>query len=365
MAINIDTLDATAADSFAPDLGAPSSAGSIDELNTGIPNVEDLPGSEHGSDGFFDEDDVYGRPQQESDESLDGEATDEESDSTEQEANDSSLPKMTIDIEGKQVEFALDPEDETLRRTLRRGVKFDKLKEKFNIQKSEVAEYAKVAEDAKEAQEVFSAVQEHIADGNVDYAVRAFLGERYSEYMESQIEFAMRYADADPRERELMDKEREATGLSQKERQKDRELRKLKEQLELKEMDTQTEKYNSIAQSAYRKAEISADEVNNESKRYALNKRLWKNSWSTIEELQDGGRTITPKLMQKVFSHESKLLKSLLGKSSGNPKVKEKKQEMAKQTAAAVATQNYPSNKERNTNKHAGKSFRQLLDLLK
>ena len=360
--MKLENLDSSASDSFEVDIAAPEMASSEElgsEASNDVTNIDEL---DNGQGGFWDNSDVSNSSERSA-------QTDEDLVSNEnpieQESADLVESAMSIDINGKPVEFNLDPEDENLRRTLRNGVKAKKWKAELNSSKAEIKQMQESLAGAKEAQEVFNTMQEHMEDGNLDMIVQSLLGDQYKDYMNEKIEGFIKYQDASPEERNLMDQELKSKTLSNSERAKEKRIKELQDELDGNKESAQVSQLSGYATDALRKVEFSSEEIADKSLRHNLNKRLWKNSWDTIKDL-DGKYEITSKLINKVFTREGKMLKSALGKQS-NTVVHEKKKVLAKQSAAAVATKNHPkrSSMPKSAANWNGKSVHDLLNLMK
>ena len=360
MAVNLDALDSTASESFTIDTDSSQLDLASNAPEENLDMVDDLEAPPSSGHSFFDDDEGQERS---NDLEADQEQDTEILDSSEEKPGN----RMSIDVNGKTKDFNLDPEDETTRRTLRKGVKYDKLRGSLDKYKSEATTFKEELEAAKPTLEVFQQIQEHISDGNLEYVAQAVLGDNYESFVESIVEEAFKYSEATPEERLLMDRDRETKSLSQKERAKEKQIKELQSKLDNQQFDIQAEKMQGYATDALRSSQFSADEVVDSSKRHSLNKKIWRNSWDTISELSEKGRDISPKLVKKVFERESKLLKEIVGDKLSSPKAAEEKKKVAKQTAAATATQNYPSTQKKESKFNLGniKSAHDLMKFLK
>lgn len=368
MATGINALDSTSSDSFeVSDNITEAASESREEL------VEE-PAQDMAKEGgsWYDEEDGQEHldvpaPENSEDDSSTEEVSAEQAEDADSTDGETSPQRMSIDVRRKNHEFNLDPNDETLRRTLRNGVRAQDIKADNDKLTAEMTELRTSVEDANEAQSVFQELTNLASEGDYDQIVKAVLGAKYQEYLETKIDDYMGYQNATPEERATMDAQRAAKQASYAERVKDKKIKELESRLESKASGAEEQKLHGYATASLRANAISADEIADADIRSRMNKRLWSSSWDAIKTLSKT-REITPKLIEAVFKKESKLSRYGVSAatSSSIQEAVAKKKEVAATTAGNIATSNHPqSGKGPNLDGWNGKSAKDLLKFFK
>jgi len=359
-------IDSSASNDSGLDFFGPSTAGQE--------NAEPPPSSPSVTD--LTDEDLFGGPSESNATSGDTEAAapegdqplvGEESEAPKQESQ-SEVPTVSIDIRGKQKEFKLDPKDEVLRRTLRNGERAAAIKAEAEKLKVEHKEMSGKLKDYSEAHEVLNEIRALGQEGEYSRIVKAVLGDKFEAFLESTIDEYESFKRASPEERRLMDMERSKKDATYADRIKDREIKRLREQLESESTQKEDGKVHGYATSALTSHKFKEDEIPDADIRHHLNKRTWNNAWDSLKKLS-ATRELTPDLINKVFEKEFKLMRYGQNKGSTQAKAQviEEKKEKAATTAAAIATSNYPSQKTqgKDLSKWNGKNAHDLLKLFR
>ena len=351
MSIKLGQLDSTSSDTFEVDIGSE------------ITSPERAPIAEPPPSNIVEEGDdwsAFTNPTEDVEDQTSSEAPSNQS--------EAQVAEVSVDAFKKEHKFKLDPADEELRRTLRRGLKAPKFKEELDKVRAENQKLASDMASAKEASEVWSEIQGHLESGNIEKVMRAVVGDKFDSFLQEKLERQIEYMNADPLRRAEMEREDADQRTSLIQSQKDKRIKELEAREQEIQEKAQIDKYVGYATPALEKTKFQVDEVEDADLRNKLNKRLWKNAWDELEVHMKSGQPLSPKLIHQTFAQEAKILKAGIKKavSAKVESVTAKQEKLATTTAAALATSNYPSNKtEEAASKWNGRSAKDLLKMFR
>jgi hypothetical protein len=344
--MKLNALDSTAASSF--EVEDINFGGTAAESNIETGDLPPPPAPESfndtESDDFFDQESAFsGKSDEQSPSPTDASDSGETPTDESQPANADSKAEVSIDAFKKEHKFKLDPTDEDLRRTLRRGIKAPKLKAELDTALAELKKYQDPA--VKQKIEVWDELKEFASQGDYDRVFQAILGDKYEQFLSNKISNRLEYEEADPARRAEMDKERTIREYDYKDRQKEKRLQELERQQQEGRDAATLDKWEGYGVPAVEKFGFNADLIPDADRRHHLNQKLWKLSWDDIEEVAgDSPDKVTPGLVAKVFKRNAELMKysTKVAAEAQVDKITEQKKQAAARTAAAVATAQHP-----------------------
>lgn len=352
--IKLGALDSTASDSFEVDVGSETTS-PVPSVGV-LPEVAPTPSIVEQGDEWFDE---GGSAPEQGDVPVEGDPNP---------VTETQSLEVSVDAFKKEHKFKLDPNDDELRRTLRRGLKAPKFKEELDKFRSENQKLQEQIKSGQEAAGIWGEIKENLESGNIEKVLRAVAGDKFDSFLEAKLGRQIEYMSADPLRRTEMEKEDATAQMSLIQTQKDKRIKELEAREVATKEEAQLEKYMSYATPALEKYKFAETEVADRDLRNKLNKRLWKSAWDELETYHTNGQPLSPSLVGKVFAQEAKILKAGIAKTvAAKVEATTQKQEaVATKTAAAIATSKYPTQPADNTGvKWNGRSAKDLLKLFR
>lgn len=270
----------------------------------------------------------------------------------------------------RQFKFKLDKNDPNLRRTLRQGLKAEKIREKALSLQEELKKERASKKEISDKAAVFSELESAVTSEQYDRAVKALLGpEKYQKYLHSKVNEILDYEAADPARKAEIDRARYNNERAEVEERSRKEIEQLRARLEAHDMEVSRSNLRSMALSQLEKYDFEAL-VDDKSIAHGLREELWNSALTELEKRygdSDDVGVITPQAMKEVFAQKAKLMMAGRNKAVSKQvdKVMHQKKEEAKKAAATVATKNYSSGPSKEKELASGKGWKTAKDLLK
>lgn len=277
-----------------------------------------------------------------------GEVIEEDSEevASEEESSESQEAPSTLEVKalGRNHTFNLDPEDETLKKTLSYGVAAPKLKEKLNAARKELEEfksgdYAQVKEQA----EVWDQLSELKSKGHLEQVVQAVLGDEFEAFMESVRDEVITFHEGTPDERNELLQKKQNKVQEWKDEQARKRIEKLENELSSREEKVALDRLETTGTSMLRKYDMS-QYVDDPDEASELNDTMWELAWTNVKKSL-GDRDVQPSSVEieRAFARAARLLRGSRQKATDNAVAAklEKKKTEAKKAAKTAATSKY------------------------
>ena len=284
-------------------------------------------------------------------------------------------PEVELKVKGYKdlQKVKLDPNDDSLKSLIGKGMRFDKAMQELSKQKAEVAAQIEKYQDYESKSDVASKVaiaQDLISKGYGEHALRTILGEGTEDFISDLVSARIQYENANPEERLQLDLNREKRN-DQLARANDADkIAKLEARLDARSESIQEAEYSGYVEDARGRYDLS-QWVDDSDTASGLNDMLHRSAMSDILQLQkqreaQGLGNITQRDIRRAYAQRAKILIS--GHESQSSKIADSKitaqTEVAAKNAQVASTKNYGQSDVVSDWKKSGGSMSDLVDMM-
>lgn len=256
--------------------------------------------------------------------------------------------KITVKSKGEVKEFALDPENEDLKKTLSWGVRAPEFKRKMDQALEENQTLKRESKDYKEKAQVWDEIQELAQLGQHERIVRAVLGEDGFDALKAEWAEEQRLmVENDPAALAAFQSARRDRDDKFKDFQSKRKQDTLQSKLDAYEERVETERIRGLATTALAKYDFR-DIIEDADVAHVYNSRVAKLAMSSLRDYASANNLeaedITPELINKAVAREAKALRAGIKRMSDKKvdTIIENKKQTAAREAQIMATERYP-----------------------